>query len=417
MKRRRLFNSLFLISKEITMKNTVKILALVMLFAMALTTLAACELPEGIQQIIDQLGGTTTTPDDPTDPVTPVDPDATFTVKWVQGQKVLKEMSVKAGSTLTEWTPSVEGKEFKGWFSDPGLTKTFDFTTPVTADMKVYGSFKTTGAVDPVDPEPADYFLLGQGLGSLEASNWNHSNAAKYLGMTDKGNGVYEIIITMYAGDKFQIGTGGGWGDGQWGIGCVAGYTMVDDTHAQVTNESGEVIFTGDSGAYNNPVEKMDITLSEGWDGRYKFTFDSTTNTITWDLLESIDPYDDSNVPVNPDLGYYVVGTFLDDKGEQVNFNVISGVSPKLEKQDDGTYSVVIDIVDVTASYTWLVEEGQVGPDGKQAIFAVKVVYGEPNNIHNWYSGETTDNVYISAEGRYRITFKNDHCYVELVSE
>ncbi len=279
------------------MKNTVKILALVMLFAMALTTLAACELPEGIQQIIDQLGGTTTTPDaDPVDPVDPVDPNATFTVKWVQGQKVLKEMSVKAGSTLTDWTPTVEGKEFKGWFSDPGLTKAFDFTTTVTSDMKVYGSFKTTGAVDVVDPEPADYFLLGQGLGDLSSATWTHATAAKTAGMTDKGNGVYEIIITMYAGDKFQIGTGGGWGDGQWGIGCIAGYTMVDDTHAQVTNETGDVIFTGESGAYNNPVEKMDITLSEGWDGRYKFTFDSNTYTITWDLLESIDPYEPGEV-------------------------------------------------------------------------------------------------------------------------
>lgn len=282
------------------MKNTIKILAFVMLVVMSLSVLTACELPEGIQGIIDQITGGSNVPDDPdtpADPVTPVDPNAAFTVKWVQGQKVLKEVTVSGGSKLTSWTPSLEGKEFLGWFSDPGLTKAFDFeNTTVTADMKVYASFKTTGSVDPVEPELADYFLLGQGLGDLAASGWNHTNAAKFVGMTDKGEGVYEIIITMYAGDKFQIGTGGSWGDGQWGIGCVAGYTMVDDTSAQVTDETGNVIFTGDSGAYNNPAEKMDITLAEGWDGRYKFTFDSNTYTITWDLLESIDPYEPGEV-------------------------------------------------------------------------------------------------------------------------
>lgn len=403
------------------MKHTVKILALIMVIAMALAMITACEqLPPAIQDIINQIQGVTTTPDDPdspVDPVDPVDPSSTFTVKWVQGQKVLKEETLSAGSTLTSWTPSISGKEFLGWFSDPGLTKAFDFeNTTVTADMKVYASFKTTGAVDPVEPDLAEFFLIGEGLGDLKDSAWNHGNSAKNLGMTDKGNGTFEIIVKMYAGDRFQVGTGGSWSDGQWGIGCMTGNELVDEKNAQVKNSDGDVVFTGNSGAYNNPVEKMDITLAEGQDGVYKFTFDSATYTITWQLVEKIDPFDDSDIPVNPDLGYYVVGTFLNDGGEQVNFNIVKGVSPKMELQEDGTYAIVIDVTDVTESYDWLVNEGQVAADGNPAIFAIKVVYGEPDNIRTWFSGETTDNVYLSAAGKYRITLRDGHCYAEAVN-
>lgn len=84
-----------------------------------------------------------------------------------------------------------------------------------------------------------------------------------------------------------------------------------------------------------------------------------------------------------------------------------------MELQEDGTYAIVIDITDVTESYDWLVKEGQVAADGNPAIFALKVVYGEPGNIITWFSGDKSDNIYISAAGKYIITLKDGHCYAE----
>lgn len=260
------------------MKKTLRLLSLMILIATLLTTLAACDL----------FGGET-----PDDGLTGSD---TVTIKWVQGQKLLKEETVSSGATATEWIPSISGKEFKGWFSDPACTKVFDFTTPITGDTKIYGSFKTTGAVDPVETGDPDFFLIGTGLGSLQVSSWNHTSSAKYLGMTSVGEGVYEIKITMYAGDKFQIATGTGWDAGQWGLGFVDGEKIYneDGTYAEIKDADGNVLFHGTQ-EFGHEIYKWDITLATGQDGEYKFTFtvseDGYSYSIAWELVKKLDAY------------------------------------------------------------------------------------------------------------------------------
>lgn len=122
--------------------------------------------------------------------------------------------------------------------------------------------------------------------------------------------------------------------------------------------------------------------------GTYYFTFDEGTGVITYEAY-----------------AYYVVGTFLDEEGNAVNFAIKAGVTPALTVNEDGTYSVELEIPDVSGNdaFGWLASEG----DG--AVFALKVVYGCAGSgaVDVWYGvGENGgDNCFVLQAGTYTVTF------------
>ncbi len=62
---------------------------------------------------------------------------------------------------------------------------------------------------------PTTWYILGNGTtdGSvLKTSSWG-LNDESVQKLTDKGNGVYEITLNLYAGDEFQICSSGSWSD------------------------------------------------------------------------------------------------------------------------------------------------------------------------------------------------------------
>ena len=103
-------------------------------------------------------------------------------------------------------------------------------------------------------------------------------------------------------------------------------------------------------------------------------------------------------------LEYYVVGTLLDAEGKAVNYAVKEGASPKLAKQEDGSYAVDFTAYDVTSlgDYSWMVDQGKTDPNGVAAICSIKVVFGSSLGIKDWYSAEGGDNWYLSA-GTYSV--------------
>lgn len=251
------------------MKNNLRIFSLFMILVLALSVLSGCN---------------TNTPNggDPLD-------DTKVTVYWCQGQKILKEEPVEIGSLVKDWTPKVSGKEFLGWYSNPGCTVKFDFSKPITAETEIFASFKTTGVVDE-EPVYADYYLVGKGVGDLRVSNWDQQTSAQKLGMTDIGNAKYSITIDFYAGDAFQICYNLSW-EGQMGIGYVAGAALVEgsETEAEVRDAEGNVVFKG-SAQYEKPMTEWNITCAPGQDGKYTFTVDVASRIITWELVERLDP-------------------------------------------------------------------------------------------------------------------------------
>ena len=266
------------------MKKFLSVIALIMVLALSLVCFAACS-PNNSDENDDA---------------------NKVTVSWYQGSKLLREDKVEKGSKVTSWTPKAEDKTFTGWYAEASLTQAFDFDKAIEADTDIFAAFKSDEYVEDTN----SYYLIGTGSGDMLKANWNHENAAANLTMTKEdvaGANVYSIVLTMYAGDMFQICYGGSW-DGQVGIGLIEGaeycdgvnfndnmtYTAADKKVAQVKNADGEVVFIG-SDEYNKGYEVWNAKLAEGMDGKYKITYTTYPNAgaynkITFELIEKIEP-------------------------------------------------------------------------------------------------------------------------------
>lgn len=266
------------------MKKFLSIIVLIMVFSLSIACFVSCKPEE-------------TPPADDSDQVT---------VCWYQGSKLLREEKIEKGSKVTSWTPEVENKTFTGWYAEASLTQAFDFDKAIEADTDIFAAFKSDEYVEDTN----SYYLIGTGSGDMLKANWDHVNAEANLTMTKEdvaGANVYSIVLTMYAGDMFQICFGGNW-DGQVGIGLIEGaeycdgvnfydnmtYTAADKKVAQVKNADGEVVFIG-SDEYNKSYEVWNAKLAEGMDGKYKITYTTYPNAgaynkITFELIEKIEP-------------------------------------------------------------------------------------------------------------------------------
>lgn len=465
------------------MKRILSVIAMVLALVLAMGCLSSCDM---LSQLFAPKG-------------------ETVTVCWYQGGKLLKEEDVAKGSTLTSWTPEVEGKTFQGWYAEASLTEPFDFTKPVNEDTDIFAAFKSDEYVE----DTISYYLIGTGAGDMGKASWDHTNAAANLTMTKEdvaGANVYTITIKMYAGDRFQICHDGSW-TGQQGIGIFKGaeyadgvnpnkvaegeVTAADKKYAEVKNEAGEVVFIGGD-ENGNAFINWNAILTEGHDGIYKFTLTTYPNAtaynqVTWELVEKLEAQvethsmhmvgtfndwnaNDENADYHlaksedgkmwngfitvgadgammkvvnqvagtwhPDgmgndivltegtwavrftvetgevevekLDYYIVGTLTDSEGKAVNYAVKEGVSPRLEKQADGSYSLAFEAYDVSGliDYSWMNDQGKTDPNGVPAIMSIKVVFGSSLGIKDWYAAEGGDNWYLSA-GTYTVTLAN----------
>lgn len=362
------------------MKNTLRILSVLMVLVFALTTFTGC-----LDIDFSELFPTTTENGNNEDP--PV-LDGSYKVYWMQGQKELRVDTVKAGETVSPWTPNVEGKTFVGWFSNPGCTTEFDFTQPITKETEIYASFKTSSGQLPDEPEYADYYLIGMGAGDLSVSNWDHNNSAANLGLEDIGNGLYTITIDMYAGDKFQICHGLSW-DGQMGIGYIPGaeHLPEDELNAQVKDADGNVVFTGAS-EYGNSFENWNITLAEGRDGVYKFTLDIVAGTITWEFVKALDPKDDvGGTDAEHDIRF--VGTF-----NEWSTTYVEGELALTESADGLTWTGTMTITE-DMYQDWTIEEGGF-------LSAALKLYDVATGTWIGYNGN--NNLFLTA-GTYEFTY------------
>ncbi len=274
------------------MKRTYSVIALVLIAVMMMGIFAGCQ------------GNTNTT-------TTGANDANMVTVTWYNGSAELKSEKVEKGTKLTSWTPTVEGKEFTGWFSEASLDKEFDFETVINEDIDIFAAFKSNEYVEDTNV----YYLIGSGAGSMAASGWDHAKSEANLSFTKEaveGKNVYTITIDMYAGDMFQIAFGQSW-DGQQGIGIMKGaeyadgtnaydnteYTAADKKYATVKDGNGNVIFDG-SDEYNKGYEVWNIRLAPGQDGKYTFTLttypnNAQYNTLEWKLDEKLSAQEETH--------------------------------------------------------------------------------------------------------------------------
>ncbi len=84
------------------------------------------------------------------EPSTPT-PATTFTVTFnSNGGTAVAKQTVQSGKTATKpANPTKSGYTFDGWYSDSALTKSFNFSTPITVDTTLYAKWKENSSGAP----------------------------------------------------------------------------------------------------------------------------------------------------------------------------------------------------------------------------------------------------------------------------
>ena len=249
------------------MKRTIKITSFLLTLVLIMSVFASC-------------GGNTAEPKD------------LITIRWVQGQKVLKEELVERGSYLTEWTPETpEGMEFQGWYERPYIKK-FVFSKPVTKSMIIYASFKSVLGED-INGEfvwPA-WYVIGAGKGSLKATDWlDHEKSARALPMKEGEDGIFRTTANLYAGDQFKITQNNSW-ENEINIMGVEGFTF--DEGSSADGGTGKVMLDGVVAFTGYKDGNWNITVAADQDGKYEIALDPNTGKITFTLLERLESLPD----------------------------------------------------------------------------------------------------------------------------
>ncbi len=322
------------------MKKMTKILSFLLALVFTLSLFTACGTTTEIIEEVVEVGG-----------------KELVTIQWVYGQKLLKEETVEKGSTITEWTPVEDGKEFQGWYERPYIKK-FDFEkVKATKSMRIYASFKSTdGSEDSGEYEVPDWYLIGAGKGDLgKANNWNHEAAARNLGLYAGEDGIYKITLSLYAGDQFKMTKDFGW-DAEMAIDKMEGFA-----DGCVKDANGNIIFT--AGENNNFV------VAEGADGKYEITYDPNSMLMGFTKLEALETLPDDIRLIGDNNGW---GTSY---GEE-DF--------KFTSTDNTIWT-----------YTW-------------EVTSVPVTFKVYNNLSGvYYPGGVGNDLHIDVVGTYTITFNS----------
>lgn len=242
----------------------------------------------------------------------------TVSVVWYDGRSKLKEEDVVKGTTATEWTPTKDGFDFRGWWADASFATRFDFAQKLQDDTNIFSKWR------PSVPETDE--RIWYAIGSIANSSWNFLTEINDDGewvktgkknqdglyFVNEGENVFSIELVVRTGQKFQFVTNlidpstweGDEGKGRMGCGNLVGFHYATGTnpekgddvneedlmYGEVLNEDGEVEFYGGF-EYDMPTYCWNIWPAR--DGRYKFSFKSypgyeMENEIQWELIEAL---------------------------------------------------------------------------------------------------------------------------------
>lgn len=181
-------------------------------------------------------------------------------VVYYDGQTVIKELDLVQGDTAENFTPSVDGKCFLGWYGTPTFTHEFDFTQALDGDTSIFGAFVG------YKKDERKWAIAGSGKSNiLSSSNWGKVYKDEHYlknESTDTEN-IYTITVNLLKNDEFQFtdpqidGSNVSWGH-QRGAGNL------------VTGEKdGVKYFTPLTGFTGSPYTS---NIQCNKDGKYKLT-------------------------------------------------------------------------------------------------------------------------------------------------
>ncbi len=102
-------------------------------------------------------------------------PKSTFTVSFdPNGGSDMVSQKVEKGSTVAKPAdPTRKGDDFKGWYTDPDFKNPYDFSTPVSSDLKLYAKWQE---------QPVTAVLYSDGLLSIQKGTDTDASHGTVLG-------------------------------------------------------------------------------------------------------------------------------------------------------------------------------------------------------------------------------------------
>lgn len=331
----------------------------------------------------------------------------TFTVTFYDsdGKTELKTEKVKNGECVTEYEPEKDGEIFVGWFATPQMTHRFDFATPVTSDMNIFGGFVT------YQEDTRGFAILGSGKSpTLMESNWgNFIGDAQKMTKEDKSDAnCYTITVDLAEGDEFQFAmdtsTGSSWKNQR-------GYGYLD-----TISKDGKDYFANSGGLGDTSTKRSNIKCAIA--GNYTFTlttypgedtYETDNSNYTEDNKEAfnINPYDvitwtyngestDANADTQTD--YYIKGAKItgweDVYSDETRF-----------KEENGIYTLTVDLEEGDEfMFTSMVTVGDTSGVGTEYIRYTNIPV-EDMESQSFVTGTDSANLVASQSGTYTFTY------------
>ena len=250
--------------------------------------------------------------------------EETVTVTYYDGRTVLKTVQVKKGGDVEEFSPTKDGFDFRGWYTESSLAIPFKEGTKADKDINLFAQWRTQ------NPEPDNRMWYARG--SIMNSKWTQLTNLNektlewykskdetfeplFFTRVEGKENVFTIELEIKYGEKFRFVTNmnkedwtGDAGCAQLGLGNLIGFEYaagvnpensgkVDSAdlylYGEVKDSEGNVIFKGGY-EYNMPAYTWNIWVTEGHSGVYRFTFQSfpgtdTTDEVEWEFVRAIE--------------------------------------------------------------------------------------------------------------------------------
>lgn len=179
---------------------------------------------------------------------------------------VLKTEKVKEGDAFPEYSPTKEGGyQFVDWYMTPTKNHKFDKSSPITADISVYGGFTL------FKEDTRTFYIVGSGTSkTLLASNWGKNIGEDYQLTKKAGANEYSITLDLYVDDEFQFAIGTGW-ENKRGFGYLDSAALAD----------GTTVFDGQGSIYAETSKGTNIKVKQA--GNYTLTLTTSPNEDYYD--------------------------------------------------------------------------------------------------------------------------------------
>ncbi|MNJ48000.1 Listeria-Bacteroides repeat domain [compost metagenome] len=316
----------------------------------------------------------------------------------MDGTTELSKEEVNKSEPVKEYTPEKDNYIFMGWYATPTLSHKYDFSTPVTADTKVFAGFLEE------KEDTRSFSIVGSGKSPiLVTSNWGTVIDDSHK-LTKEANGnAYSINIDLYEGDEFQLAMNTSWHN-QRGAGYLT-----------TTSLDGTEYFAGAGSNYQaNEAQRANIKTLKSGNYTLKLTtypgadvYDTENENYTEETRESFNsnPYDTiewvyngepKDAIADVETSYYLKSSIT------TNWNDVYEDQYRF-KEIDGLPTLTIELVEKEEFlFTSTVKTGDKESVGNEYVKFSNI---KDTNSLEFVEGSASDNIIAKAAGEYTFIY------------